>query len=131
MKIGELAKQAKCSVQAIRYYEREALLDPSTRSEGNFRLYGREALQRLRFIRACRGLDMPVSEIKELLDLTASGDAPCVEIGTMLDRRLAQVSDRLLALHHLKDEMTRLRGRCADDGQVDNCEIVSNLSKEM
>ncbi len=34
MKIGELAKMALCSVETIRYYEKEALLPQTVRSEG-------------------------------------------------------------------------------------------------
>ena len=39
IKIGELAKLSGCSIQTIRYYEREKLLTSVQRSEGNFRLY--------------------------------------------------------------------------------------------
>jgi DNA-binding transcriptional MerR regulator len=42
MKIGELAKLTGCSIQSIRYYEKEGLLNSILRSEGNFRLYNDE-----------------------------------------------------------------------------------------
>ncbi|GAD65023.1 MerR family transcriptional regulator, partial [Aquipseudomonas alcaligenes] len=57
MKIGELGKQADCQVETIRYYEREGLLPVPGRSEGNYRVYGKEHLERLVFIRNCRTLD--------------------------------------------------------------------------
>ena len=44
MKIGELSKKSGCSIQTIRYYEREGLLLNPNRSEGNFRLYDSKAL---------------------------------------------------------------------------------------
>ncbi len=44
MKIGELGKQADCQVETIRYYEREGLLPVPGRSEGNYRVYGKEHL---------------------------------------------------------------------------------------
>ena len=58
MKIGELAKLADCQVETVRYYEREGLLPAPARSEGNYRLYSSEHLERLTFIRNCRTLDM-------------------------------------------------------------------------
>ena len=44
MKIGELAKLTGCSVQTIRYYEKQNLLESTARSEGNFRLYDTSAV---------------------------------------------------------------------------------------
>ena len=39
MKIGQLATLTGCSVQAIRYYEKQGLIKPGQRTEGNFRVY--------------------------------------------------------------------------------------------
>ena len=58
MKIGELAKAAHTQVETIRYYEREGLLPQTPRTEGNYRVYGSEHVDRLSFIRHCRGLGM-------------------------------------------------------------------------
>lgn len=66
IKIGELAKRTGCEVVTIRYYEKEGLLPEPARSDGNFRLYGAAHVERLRFIRHCRSLDMSLSEIRTL-----------------------------------------------------------------
>ena len=52
--IGQLARAAGLPTSTLRYYERAGLLEPTGRSEGNYRLYGEEALERLRFIRAAQ-----------------------------------------------------------------------------
>ena len=67
MKIGELARLAGTNVETIRYYERDGLLPVPARSEGNYRIYGETHVQRLFFIRRCRGLDMTLDEIRVLL----------------------------------------------------------------
>ena len=48
--IGKLAEAAGVPVSTVRYYEREGLLRPEERSEGNYRLYGPASLSRLQFI---------------------------------------------------------------------------------
>ena len=58
MKIGELAAFAQCTVETVRYYEKEGLISEPGRTAGNFRVYGAEHLERLRFIRNCRTLYM-------------------------------------------------------------------------
>ena len=67
MKIGELARAAQCSVETIRYYEKEGLLPAPLRTDGNYRDYGPGHIERLRFIRNCRALDMAQEEIRQLL----------------------------------------------------------------
>src|SRR3546814_2104109 len=67
MKIGELAKRTESTVETIRYYEKEGLLPEPSRSDGNYRLYGEEHIERLRFIRHCRTLDMALDEVRTLL----------------------------------------------------------------
>ena len=71
MRIGELAKQAACTVETIRFYEREGLLPRPTRSGGNYRLYSAEDAERLAFIRNCRSLGMALAEIRVLLGFGA------------------------------------------------------------
>ena len=39
MKIGELANIAQCTVETIRYYEKENLLPAPARTAGNYRSY--------------------------------------------------------------------------------------------
>ena len=55
MKIGKLALATQSRVETIRYYEREGLLPQAPRSEGNYRIYGPEHVERLAFVRHCLG----------------------------------------------------------------------------
>ena len=40
MKIGDLAMAILCTIETVRYYERESLLPAPPRSVGNYPLYG-------------------------------------------------------------------------------------------
>ncbi len=66
MRIGELAKATDTQVETIRYYEREALLPKPERTDGNYRVYASEHVERLSFIRYCRGLDVTLDETRVL-----------------------------------------------------------------
>jgi DNA-binding transcriptional MerR regulator len=52
--IGELVKSAGVNVQTIRYYERRGLINPAARTGAGYRLYDRQVLKRLRFIRRAK-----------------------------------------------------------------------------
>ena len=39
MKIGQLANIVGCTVEAVRFYEKQGLIEPAKRTSGNFRVY--------------------------------------------------------------------------------------------
>ncbi len=68
-RIGELAKLANVTPDTIRYYEKQQIIDHEVRTEGGFRLYTDNDLQRLRFIRYARQLGFTLESIRELLSI--------------------------------------------------------------
>ena len=128
MRIGELAKVAHCSVETIRYYEKEALLPITARSEGNFRVYGAAHVERLRFIRNCRNLDMSHEEIHALLALTDRPQDGCGGINEVFDQHIAHVDERMAELAQLKQQLAALRQRCQADQSQQDCGILQGLA---
>jgi len=98
MKIGELALAAQTQVETIRYYEREGLLPQAPRSEGNYRIYGPEHVERLAFVRHCRSLDMTLDEIRVLLRFKDEPQAECGEVNALLDEHIGHVATRIREL---------------------------------
>lgn len=128
MKIGELAKQSGCPVETIRYYEREGLLPTPARSSGNFRLYDLDHVERLRFVRHCRSLDMNLDEIRTLLKFRDTPSANCGEVNALLDEHIHHVSQRIEELTGLQEELKTLRRLCRTTQRTDNCGIMKGLS---
>jgi Cd(II)/Pb(II)-responsive transcriptional regulator len=128
MKIGELAKLTGCSVQTIRYYEKEQLLPSTRRSEGNFRLYDEASAEQLLFIKLCRGLDLSLSEIRQLLALKRSPGAQCDEVNRMMEAHIHQVEARIRELTQLHEQLSTLRGHCSNQRTVEQCGILQTLS---
>lgn len=128
MKIGELAKLTGCSVQTIRYYEKENLLEPKRRSEGNFRLYDSSAVGQLMFIKHCRSLDLALSEVHQLIDLNQSPSTHCDDVNTMIDNHIEKVERRMKELEGLRQQLTSLRYSCSTNRTVEECGILQNLS---
>ncbi|MBE9527273.1 MAG: Cd(II)/Pb(II)-responsive transcriptional regulator [Proteobacteria bacterium] len=128
MKIGELSKRSLCSIQTIRYYEKEGLLAQAQRSEGNFRLYDDKALQHLLFIKHCRNLDISLSEIKELIQLKVNPSLQCKNINQIFDNHIEQVNLKILELNQLKIQLQDLRQNCTDKQTIENCGILHKLS---
>ena len=69
LRIQEVAEDTGLTPRAIRYYEEVGLLAPAGRSEGAYRLYDGEDLERLRFIRGLRDdAGFSLAEIRQLLE---------------------------------------------------------------
>jgi Cd(II)/Pb(II)-responsive transcriptional regulator len=128
MKIGELAQVAQTTVETVRYYEKEGLLPEPARTTGNFRVYGAEHLERLRFIRNCRALDMSHEEIHTLLDLADQPADGCGAINAVFDQHIAHVNERIRELTHLKQQLGALRERCVSEQAVNACGILQGLA---
>jgi DNA-binding transcriptional MerR regulator len=67
-KIQEVAAELGLTSRAIRYYEELGLLAPAARSEGAYRLYDADDIERLRFIKGLRDdAGFSLTEIGQLL----------------------------------------------------------------
>jgi Cd(II)/Pb(II)-responsive transcriptional regulator len=128
MKIGELALAAQTHVETIRYYEREGLLPQAPRSEGNYRIYGPEHLERLAFVRHCRSLDMTLEEIRVLLRFKHDPQAECGEVNALLEEHIGHVATRIRELRHLEKQLKALREQCAGVLEAGQCGILNALT---
>ena len=109
MKIGQLANALGCTVETIRFYEKQGLLPAPHRTNGNFRKYDEEHVQRLSFICNCRSLDLSLNEIKTLLSLKNHNEQRTEEINRLLDRHIKDVAKRIHELAHLRMKLIELK----------------------
>jgi len=68
LKIGELAKRTGLTVRILHHYDKIGLLQPSERSEADYRLYNRDDITRLHRIQALRRLNLSLAEIATLIE---------------------------------------------------------------
>lgn len=128
MKIGALAKRTACSVETIRFYEKEGLLPAPGRTEGNFRLYDGTHAERLLFIRRCRSLDMSLEEIRLLLRSSENPLADCSAVNALLDEHIRGMTARMAELECLSEQLRALRQQCSESRTADQCGILQGLA---
>ncbi|MFE3249129.1 MerR family transcriptional regulator [Streptomyces sp. NPDC059209] len=108
--IGALAEHAGVSVKTVRFYTDRGLLPEASRSAGGHRRYAPAAAERLSLIRSLRGLDLPLPEVRRILDEQDAGGAADVLKDAVASR-----------LHVLGSELAALRWREAALGLVYEC----------
>jgi len=103
LQIGDVAERTGLSLRTIRHYEDVGLLPEAQRSQGGFRLYGEEAVQRLLVIKHMKPLEFTLEEMRDLLEVLDRLSNPRLSARTragLLDR-LAAYGD--LVEHKLAD----------------------------
>ena len=105
MQIGTVAKKIGLSVDAIRFYERNALLPPPPRTQGGFRQYTENDVQTLTFIGRVQSLGFTLREVSELLELRRSPLQPCAPVRRRLEEKLAGVQQKVSDLQKLEHEL--------------------------
>jgi DNA-binding transcriptional MerR regulator len=131
MQIGSVAKRIGLTPDAIRFYERNALLPRPPRTEGGFRVYGESDVETLAFIRRVQGLGFKLSEIRSLLDLRGSRLQPCAPVRRRLQARLADVRKKLRDLEKLDHELRLALRSCDKELRKKNghCPILRDENK--
>jgi DNA-binding transcriptional MerR regulator len=135
LRIQEVAEETGLTARTIRYYEEMGLLAPAARSGGDYRLYDRDDLDRLRFIRGLRDdAGFSLAEIGQFLEddqararnrarFHATQDAAerralLVEAMDRADRQWATLRGKIgrmeLMLLDVEERRARLAGRLAD-----------------
>jgi MerR family copper efflux transcriptional regulator len=105
MQIGGVAKKAGLTPDAIRFYERSALLPRAPRTPGGFRQYEDTDLETLGFIRQTQGLGFTLNEVRELLELRHRKLQPCAPVRFRLSQKLADVHKKQAGLQELEREL--------------------------
>lgn len=124
-RISQAAALSGVDAANIRFYEKERLLKPTHRGDNSYRMYSDGDVHQLRFIRACRSLDMSLGEVRTLLGLDLNNKADCATARGALDEHLVHVRTRLGELKALEKDLKALRGRC--DGLDTTCHIIEAL----
>jgi MerR family transcriptional regulator, repressor of the yfmOP operon len=101
LRIQEVAAALGLTARTIRYYEELGLLTPAARSEGDYRLYDEDDVERLRFIKDLRDdAGFSLAEISQLLEDEAAR--------TRFRARFRETTDAAERRAILEDSITRI-----------------------
>ena len=126
--IGKLAKAGDISPDALRYYERERLLVPASKTDSGYRLYGEDAVRRVRFIQHAQACGFTLAEIRELLHLRQADGACCDDIKSRAIEKKLQLAAKIRAIQKMSAALDVLIAECAGGSlPVDDCPILAAL----
>ena len=129
MTISKAARAAGVGVETVRFYERRHLIvRPSKPSDGGFRRYPPETVERVRFIRQAQGLGFALREIEELLSLRADPATDCGQVRERAVVKLEQVDEKISQLMRIRRALEVLIAACPGQGGLGDCSIIEALA---
>jgi len=108
MKIGELANRTGLSSPAIRFYEREGLLDTRhvRRGDNNYRDYCEEAVEQLLIIKEVQAAGFTLAEFKELDEVCNAGEHVNEKASVYIRRKIAMVEQKIAELQRVREYLS-------------------------
>lgn len=126
--IGEAARQSGVSIETIRYYEREGIVPAPGRTAAGRRLYSRDEIGTLRFVKRCRDLGFSIADIRTLIRLAAGQQSCCVDAGRLGHAQLLETRRKIGDLARLEAALSELTANC--DAGRNRCAMLTALLAE-
>lgn len=93
--IGELARRSGVTTRAIRFYERKRVLPAPARAANGYRLYGRDTVEMLAFVKQATGLGLTLAETKDIIAIRQGGRPPCTHVHRVLQHKTVELDRKL------------------------------------
>lgn len=129
MKISQLSKLTQVTSKTIRYYEQAGLIPPAIRNNNGYRAYQEADIEQLIFIRRCRELQIPIEQIKLLMQVKTQKQSSCNEVDTLIVEQLQRVRKTISELTLLEQTLAELAQSCPND-MIEDCQILKNLQQD-
>lgn len=130
--IGKVATLAGVSADTLRYYEKERLITPASKTAAGYRLYTDEAVRRIRFIKHAQHCGFTLSDIQELLTLKQADGACCEDVRSLAIEKKLRIAHKLKALQAMSRALDDLIQSCKGGEQAtDECPILAALENSL
>jgi DNA-binding transcriptional MerR regulator len=106
--IGRLARRAHIKADSVRFYERQGLIAPATKTPAGYRLYTDAALRRLVFIRHAQRCGLTLAEIGKLLQLHETAPAARRGVYRLAAEKKREMDKTIATLRAMSDALSSL-----------------------
>ena len=128
--ISELAKKANTTVDAVRFYQKKALIRASMQADNHYHYYDQHCLQRLLFIKNCRDLDISLAEIEQLLFLLDDPENGCQTVNQLIRQHIHSLDKKIAQLQQFRTQLMDIEASCQQIGSIKHCSIIQHLAQD-
>jgi DNA-binding transcriptional MerR regulator len=107
MTVTELANAISTTPDTVRYYTKMALITARKNPNNGYKIYGKSAQNRLKFILSARQLNFSVAEIKNILIETDKGHSACPLVRDIVEHHLTETEQQFQAALLLREKLSK------------------------
>jgi DNA-binding transcriptional MerR regulator len=122
--IGECARRAEVSVDALRFYERRGVLPRPRRRPSGYRIYAEADVARVRMTKSLQRLGFNLDEVVEALAAFEEGKATCASERWRLEAVLGRIDRKIHELEATRADVVATLALC----RADTCKVMAPAS---
>ncbi|MCU7939118.1 MAG: heavy metal-responsive transcriptional regulator [gamma proteobacterium symbiont of Bathyaustriella thionipta] len=127
LNIGQVAKETGITVETIRFYEKQGLIDTPQRTENGYRQYPQNTVKRVRFIQHAKDVGFTLKNIGELLSLRQEPGTSCTDIKLRTTEKIEEVDQKIRDLTRIREALARMVMKCTGSNEIRQCPILEEL----
>ena len=135
MQSGELSRLAGISTDTLRHYERLGVLPKPPRTNGGYRDYPANTLDRVRLVQSALKVGFSLPELATILRMRDRGEAPCHRVRAIAEHKLREVKQQINDLLGMRDQLERILkdwdARLARTGKGKPARLLESLRHEV
>ena len=108
MQSGELSRLAGVSSDTLRHYERVGVLPKPPRTNGGYRDYPTDSLDRVRLIQSALRVGFSLPELAIILEMRDRGEIPCHRVRAIAGHKLEEVKQQINDLLAMRDQLEKI-----------------------
>ena len=127
LNIGQVAKETGITVETVRFYEKQGLIDAPQRTESGYRQYPLDTVKRIRFIQHAKDVGFTLKNIGELLALRQEPGTSCTDIKLRTTEKIEEVDQKIRELTRIREALARMVMKCTGSNEISQCPILEEL----
>ncbi len=131
LKISELSAQSGLSAHTLRFYEKNGLINASSRSEAGYRYYNEADVRRVEFVKTARNAGFSLEDIAQLLSIRVDKQShSCQEVTDLTRHKLNEVNAKIDELQSMQQTLQILLDSCCGGPEkATHCSIMEALDE--
>jgi DNA-binding transcriptional MerR regulator len=105
---GELSRLAGISSDTLRHYERLGVLPKPPRTNGGYRDYPANSLERVQLVQSALKVGFSLPELATILRMRDRGEVPCQRVRAIAGHKLEEVKQQINDLLVIRDQLERI-----------------------
>jgi MerR family transcriptional regulator, copper efflux regulator len=132
---GELSRLAGISTDTLRHYERLGVLPRPPRTNGGYRDYPANSLERVRLVQSALKVGFSLPELATILRMRDGGEVPCHRVRAIAEHKLREVKQQINDLLGMRDQLERILkdwdARLARTGKGKQARLLESLPHDV